>query len=147
MYWLALAYPWLKAAHILFVIFWMAGLFMLPRFFVYHQEAAVGSPEDAAWIEREERLASIILNPAMLMVWVFGLALAYIGNVWTQPWFIAKLALVIGLSSYQGWLIGYRGKLAKGHRPASGRTLRVLNEVPGFAAALIVILVIVRPLA
>ena len=58
--WLGVAYPWVKAAHVTFVIFWMAGLFLLPRFYVYHQDAAVGSPEDRAWIERESRVRSII---------------------------------------------------------------------------------------
>jgi len=142
---LTLAYPWLKAAHIIFVIFWMAGLFMLPRFFVYHQEAAEGSPEATAWIEREDKLLTIIMNPSMLIVWVLGLTLAYYLNLWTQPWFIAKLACVIALSGYQGWLIGYRKKLARGERLLSGKRLRMLNEVPGIAAAVVVILVVIRP--
>lgn len=145
--WLPLAYPWIKAAHLIFVIFWMAGLFMLPRYFIYHQESAPGSPEDALWIAREERMARIILNPAMLMVWIFGFALAYITDVWEQPWFIAKIAVVILLSAYQGWLMRYRKMLAAGQRTASGRTLRILNEAPGLAVALIVILVIIRPFA
>jgi protoporphyrinogen IX oxidase len=68
-------YLWLKAAHLIFVVFWMAGLFMLPRFFVYHQEAAPESPENALWMKREERLIKIILNPAMIVVWVLGLGL------------------------------------------------------------------------
>jgi len=66
------AYLWVKAAHVTFVIFWMAGLFLLPRFYVYHQETTVGSPEDRAWIEREARVRSIILTPAMLLVWRSG---------------------------------------------------------------------------
>ena len=139
---LTLAYPWLRAAHIIFVIFWMAGLFMLPRFFVYHQEAAEGSSEASAWIEREDKLATIIMNPSMLIVW---LTLAYYLNLWAQPWFIAKLVFVVLLSGYQGWLMGYRKKLARGERPLSGKRLRMLNEVPGIAAAIIVILVVVRP--
>lgn len=142
---LSLAYPWFKAAHIIFVIFWMAGLFMLPRFFVYHQETAEGSPEATAWVEREDRLATIILNPSMLIVWVLGLSLAYILNLWLQPWFIAKLVIVFLLSGYQGWLLGYRKKLARGERPLSGQRLRMLNEVPGISAAVIVIMVIIRP--
>lgn len=142
---LTLAYPWLKAAHIIFVIFWMAGLFMLPRFFVYHQEAAEGSPEATAWVEREDKLSTIIMNPSMLIVWVLGLTMAYYLNLWAQPWFIAKLLFVIGLSGYQGWLMAYRKKLSRGERPLSGKRLRMLNEVPGIAAAVIVILVIVRP--
>ena len=143
--WLGLAYPWVKAAHVTFVIFWMAGLFLLPRFYVYHQETPVGSPEDRAWIEREARIRSIILTPAMILVWILGLMLAFNVDAWGQGWFHAKLALVIALSGYQGWLGYYGNKLAKGQRTLSGKAVRLLNEVPGIAAAIIVVLVIVRP--
>jgi len=139
------AYLWVKAAHVTFVIFWMAGLFLLPRFYVYHQETAVGSPEDRAWIERESRIRSIILTPAMAVVWVLGLMLAFNVDAWHQGWFMAKFALVIGLSAYQGWLGAYGKKLARGKRPLSGKAVRMINEIPGVAAALIVVLVIVRP--
>jgi putative membrane protein len=141
------AYLWVKAAHLTFVIFWLAGLFLLPRFYVYHQEAAVGSPEDRAWIEREARVRSIILTPAMLVVWVLGLMLALdnSGGVLGTYWFTAKLALVLALTGYQGWLGHYGKKLASGERPLSGRAVRMINEIPGIAAALIVVLVIVRP--
>ena len=143
--WLGVAYPWVKAAHVTFVIFWMAGLFLLPRFYVYHQEATVGSPEDRAWIERESRVRSIILNPAMIVVWVLGLMLAFQVDAFSQGWFHAKLALVIALSGYQGWLGSYGKKLANGQRPLSSKAVRMLNEIPGIAAAVIVVLVIVRP--
>ena len=143
--WLGLAYPWVKAAHVTFVIFWMAGLFLLPRLYVYHQETSVGSPEDRAWIERESRVRSIILNPAMAAVWILGLMLAFNVDAWHQGWFHAKLLLVIALSGYQGWLGAYGKKLAQGERPLTGKAVRMLNEVPGIAAALIVVLVIVRP--
>jgi putative membrane protein len=143
--WLGLAYPWVKAAHVTFVIFWLAGLFLLPRLYVYHQESVPGSPEDRAWIEREARVRSIILTPAIAAVWILGLMLAFHIDAWSQGWFHAKLALVIGLSAYQGWLGAYGKKLAKGERPLSGKAVRLLNEIPGIAAALIVVLVIVRP--
>jgi putative membrane protein len=143
--WLGVAYPWVKAAHVTFVIFWMAGLFLLPRFYVYHQETAVGSPEDRAWIEREMRIRSIILTPAMVLVWILGLMLAFNVDAWSQGWFHAKLALVIALSAYQGWLGVYGRKLANGQRPLSGKAVRIINEIPGIAAAIIVVLVIVRP--
>jgi putative membrane protein len=143
--WLGLAYPWVKAAHVTFVIFWMAGLFLLPRFYVYHQETSVGSPEDRAWIEREARVRSIILTPAMVLVWVLGLMLAFDIDAFSQGWFSAKLAMVIGLSAYQGWLGVYGKKLANGERPLSSRAVRMINEIPGVAAAIIVVLVIVRP--
>jgi putative membrane protein len=136
---------WIKAAHVVFVIFFMAGLFMMPRFFVYHHQCAVGSDEDRKWIEREDRLRKIILMPAILFVWMFGLMLAFNGDYWHQGWFIAKLVIVIALSGYHGWMIGYAKKLAKGQRPLTEKQLRMLNEVPGIAAALVVVLVIVRP--
>jgi putative membrane protein len=136
---------WVKAAHVIFVIFFMAGLFMMPRFFVYHHPCAVGSDEDKKWIEREERLRKIILAPAIGFVWIFGLMLAFNGDVWREGWFIAKFLLVVALSGYHGWMVGYAKKLAKGQRPLTEKQLRLLNEVPGVAAAIIVILVVVRP--
>jgi putative membrane protein len=139
------AYLWVKAAHVTFVIFWMAGLFLLPRFYVYHQETTVGSPEDRAWIERESRVRSIILTPAMILVWILGLMLAVNIDAFHQGWFIAKFVMVVALSGYQGWLASYGGKLANGQRPLSGKAVRMLNEIPGIAAAIIVVLVIVRP--
>ena len=142
---LGVAYPWVKAAHVTFVIFWMAGLFLLPRLYVYHQETTAGSAEDRAWIEREARVRSIILNPAMVAVWILGLMLAFNIDAWHQGWFHAKLLLVIALSGYQGWLGAYGKKLAGGERPLSGKAVRLINEIPGIAAALTVVLVIVRP--
>ena len=139
------AYPWVKAAHVTFVIFWMAGLFLLPRFYVYHHETLAGSVEDRAWIEREARVRSIILTPAMLIVWLLGLLLAVHIGAFAEHWFNAKLALVLLLTGYQGWLSGYGRKLADGKRPLANKTLRMLNEVPGIATALIVVLVIVKP--
>ncbi len=139
------AYPWVKAAHVTFVIFWMAGLFLLPRFYVYHHETSVGSPEDRAWIEREARIRSIILNPAIALVWILGLMLAFNIDAWSMGWFHAKLLMVIGLSAYQGWLGSYGKKLANGQRPLSGKAVRMINEIPGVAVAIIVVLVIVRP--
>ena len=142
---LGVTYLWLKAGHVIFVIFWMAGLFMLPRYFVYHQESPPGSPESALWVERERKLLRIILWPSLALVWLLGLALAASTGVVGQGWFHAKLALVLALTAYHVWLAGYATALARGERQFSGKRLRMLNEVPGIAAALIVILVIVRP--
>ncbi len=142
---LGAAYLWVKAAHLIFVIFWMAGLFMLPRFFAYHLETPPDSPENAHWIERERRLVSIILNPAMIVVWALGLVLVLHIGAWAEPWFYAKFVLVIALSGYHGWMAGFAKKLARGERSVSSRTMRLLNEVPGVATALIVVLVIVKP--
>ena len=136
---------WWKAAHVIFVSFLMAGLFMMPRFFIYHAQVPVGSPEDAAWLARENRLRRIILNPAIIIVWVIGLMLMVNGGYWREGWFHAKLALVLGLSAYHGWIIGHYKKLARGLRPVSERKLRLLNEVPGVVTIAVVILAVVRP--
>ena len=142
---LGAAYPWVKAAHVTFVIYWIAGLLLLPRFYVYHHETAPGSAEDRAWIEREARTRRIILVPAMIAVWILGLLLAFNIDAFAQGWFNAKLALVVLLTGYQGWLSAYGKRLAAGKRADDSRTLRMMNEIPGIAAALIVVLVIVRP--
>lgn len=142
---ISMLYLWLKSAHLIFVIFWMAGLFMMPRFFVYHQESAVGSEEDGKWIEREAKLRKIILNPSLIIVWVLGLFLAYDIGAFSQGWFHAKLLIVLLLSGYHGWMMGYTKKLARGERTMTDKKLRLVNEVPGITAAIIVILVIVKP--
>lgn len=139
------AYLWVKAAHIIFVIFLMAGLFMIPRFFVYHQESAPGSEEDAKWIVRERKLIKIILNPSILIVWVFGLILMVNVGALAQGWFHVKLLLVLALSGYHGWAVGYAKKLARGERRLNDKTLRMVNEVPGIFAAIIVVLAVVKP--
>ncbi len=138
-------YPWLKAAHVIFVIFWVAGLFMLPRFFVYHHESALGSAEDKAWIERETRLRRIILTPASVIVVVLGITLASVTGAWGQGWLHAKLLFVVGLLGYHHWATSYAKRLARGERKLSNKRLRMLNEVPGVVTAAIVILVIVKP--
>ena len=118
---------------------------MLPRFFVYHQEVAADAPENAVWIEREGKLLKIILWPSLVVVWVLGLLLASSIGALSQGWFHAKLLLVAGLTGYHFWLADYAKKLARGVRKLEGKRLRMLNEIPGVAAALIVVLVVVRP--
>jgi len=142
---IAVLYIWLKSAHIIFVIFWMAGLFMLPRFFVYHQESPESSDEETKWVDRESKLIKIILNPSIVVVWVVGLVLAWHIGALSEGWFHAKLLFALGLSAYHGWIIGYSKKLARGVRQLSGKQLRLFNEVPGIAAAIIVILVVAKP--
>jgi protoporphyrinogen IX oxidase len=142
---LSLTYAWIKAGHVIFVIFWMAGLFMLPRFYIYHQESPPGSAEEKKWIERERKLRTIIITPAMILVWLFGLSLMWTLQAWTMGWFQLKFLIVLLLSAYHGWMVGYGRKLARGERPVGGKALRLMNEVPGIAVILIVVLVIVKP--
>ncbi len=142
---LGAAYLWVKAAHITFVIFWIAGLFIVPRYYIHHQATTPGSAEDRAWIEREDKARTVILAPAMLLVWLLGLMLAIHLNIWGQYWFTAKLALVLLLTAYQGWIGAYGRKLAGGHRELDDKKLRLMNELPGILTAIIVVLVIVRP--
>ncbi len=148
---LGASYDWVKAAHLIFVIFWMAGLFMLPRYLVYHQEAlaAGNAAEAASWIEREGKIRKIILTPAMIVVWVLGLALALnLGLADGAPglgWLHLKLLLVFLLTGYHGWTVGYAKKLAAGKPTLTGKQLRMLNEIPALAVTLIVVLVIVKP--
>lgn len=141
----AMTYLWLKAGHIIFVIFWMAGLFMLPRQFVYHQESEPGSAENAIWIDRERKLLKIILWPSLVIVWLLGLALAITIGAFSQGWFHVKLAFVLALTAYHFWMAGYAAALARGERKLTGRQLRMINEIPGVAAAFIVVLAIVKP--
>ena len=148
---LGASYDWVKAAHLIFVIFWMAGLFMLPRYLVYHQEAlaAGNAAEAASWIEREGKIRKIILTPAMIVVWVLGIALALnLGLADGAPglgWLHLKLLLVFLLTGYHGWTVGYAKKLAAGKPTLTGKQLRMLNEIPALAVTLIVVLVIVKP--
>lgn len=142
------AYLWIKAAHIIFVIFWMAGLFLLPRYLVHHQEA-LGSPQAADWTRREELLRRMILTPSLVIVWLLGLALAANLGLFDGGaglgWLHAKLLLVVLLSGYHGWAVGYSRKLARGEGRIAPRTLRMVGEIPALAVIAIVILAVVKP--
>lgn len=146
--WLGNAYLWVKAFHIIFVIFWMAGLFLLPRYLVHHQDA-LGTPEAAAWEKREALLRRMILEPSIGIVWLLGVALAVnVGLFDGQPglgWLHAKLLFVLALSGYHGWAVSYSKKLAKGQSAISPRRLRLLGEVPALAVVVIVLLAVVKP--
>jgi len=141
--WLGDAYLWVKAFHVIFVIFWMAGLFMLPRFLVYWSQVAPGSPENALWAERCGRLKRIILNPGLIVVWILGILLGF--HLGWPLWLWAKTLIVFGLSGFHGWMIGAARKFAAGERPYAEKTLRLVNEIPSLTTIAIVILVIVKP--
>ncbi|MEN8861110.1 CopD family protein [Qipengyuania flava] len=142
---LAMTYLWLKAGHIIFMVFWMAGLFMLPRQMIYLHPAAAGSPESDLWAKRIGLLRKVILTPSLLVVWVLGLALAMTIGAWDQGWFHAKLLFVILLTGFHGIMVARSKKMIAGERPMSEKQLRIWGEFPGIALAIIVVLVIVKP--
>lgn len=142
---LATLYPWLKAGHIIFVVFWMAGLFMLPRQMLYCASAAPNSAEEALWAERMAKLRGIILTPSLVITWALGLATASALGAWSEGWLHAKLALVVALSGFHGYLVAQAKKMARGLRPLSERQLRMWGEAPAIALVLIVVLVVVKP--
>ena len=141
---LLMTYDWVKAGHVIFVIFWMAGLFIFPRYLIHHQES-LGTPDAARWVEREAKLRRVILTPAMIVVILLGIALATMSGAWTQGWLHAKLAVVVALLAYHGWAVGYSRKLAAGQGTLPIRTLKMLNELPAIGVVLIVVLAIVKP--
>lgn len=144
---LASYYPWIKALHVISIVAWMAGLFYLPRLYVYHAEVVEkGSPTDLLFQTMERRLLRAIMNPAMCAVWVFGLALVFTPGIvsWSELWPWTKAASVLGMTWFHHWL-GYRRKdFVAGSNIRSGRTYRMMNEVPTVLLAVIVISVIVK---
>ena len=140
-----MTYLWIKAGHIIFMVFWMAGLFMLPRQMIYLHSATPGSEESALWAKRMGLLRKIILTPSIIVVWVLGLLLAQTLQAWGEGWLHAKLLLVVLLSGFHGYLVAQSKKMAGGERPLTEKQLRMIGEVPGILLALIVVLVVVKP--
>ena len=141
------AYPWLKALHIVAVIAWMAGLLYLPRLFVYHAEAPARSNRAATFEIMERRLMRGIMMPALVMTYLFGIALLATPGIvdWRQGWIWAKLALVLLLTFFHGFLERWRRDFAAGRNAHRARLYRIVNELPTLAMIAIVILVVVKP--
>jgi len=140
-------YLWIKAAHIISVIFWMAGMFYLPRLYVYHREAPVGSELSENYKRMEELLLRRIVNPAMVAAWTFGGLLIYIlwDSLSVSSWFHAKFTLVVLMAAYHGVLSRWRKAFLRDERPYSSKFFRLTNEIGPVLTIFIVILVIVRP--
>ena len=138
---------WVEAFHIISVMFWMAGMYYLPRLFVYHAEAIEGGREHCVFEKMDANLLRIIMNPAMVAAWTFGLLLL------TRPgfaldagfWLWTKLALVVILSGYHGFLAAERKKFLTGSTPHSSRFYRMINEIPPVLTVFIVIMAVVKP--
>jgi putative membrane protein len=136
---------WLKALHIVSVIAWMAGLLYLPRLFVYHADAKPGSELAETLKVMELRLYRFIMGPASIAVWLTGPALAWMQGVYMDGWFLAKMAIVVGLTGYHHALGAWRKKFAAGANTRPAKFYRIANEVPALLMAAAVILVVVKP--
>jgi len=139
------SYLWVKSIHVIAVLSWMAGMLYLPRLFVYHTQVAVGSEASEKFKVMERRLLKAIMTPAMVVSWVLGLWIAIDFEMFSQPWFHVKLAMVLGMTASHLFLIRCKNDFAadQNHRPE--KFFRILNEVPTLLMIVIVIMVIVKP--
>jgi putative membrane protein len=138
-------YEWIKAFHIIAVISWMAGMLYLPRLFVYHCEAEIGSKQSETFKVMERRLLKAIINPAMVVTWVLGLTMVWLGGWYLSPWMHAKFALVIVLSALHGMLVRRWREFSEDRNTRSQKYYRIINEVPAVLMVGIVLLVVLKP--
>ncbi|HKS19541.1 MAG TPA: protoporphyrinogen oxidase HemJ [Bradyrhizobium sp.] len=138
-------YEWIKALHVIAVISWMAGMLYLPRLFVYHCAAEVGSKQSETFKVMERRLLRAIIDPAMMVTWLAGLYLAWAGQWYLSPWFHAKFLLVLAMSGVHGFLARCVRDFATDRNTRTQKFYRIINEVPTGLMIAIVILVIVKP--
>jgi putative membrane protein len=138
-------YLWVKAAHVIAVIAWMAGMLYLPRLFVYHCAAEPGSKQSETFKVMEHRLLTIIINPAMVATWALGLWLAWESRAYAFGWFHAKLALVLVLSGVHGFFVGCVRAFGADQNRRTQKFYRIINEVPTLLMIGIVVLAIVKP--
>jgi putative membrane protein len=139
-------YHWVKALHLVAVIAWMAGMLYLPRVYVYHAEAEPGSKQSETFKVMERRLLRAILNPAMIVAWGLGLWLAFMTDAWNQPWFHAKLALLVAMQLVHAAFARWRRHFANDANRHSARFYRWMNELPTVLLIAIVILAVVKPI-
>ncbi len=139
-------YIWIKAFHIIFVIALMAGLLIYPRYKLHQLSSQPGEPLFETMKEASNKLRKIILNPALILVWVLGLAMLYLNqSLLVEGWIHIKLALVLGLSALHGYYIGIGKKIDCGTATITPKTLKMLNELPFLIAIAVVILAVVKP--
>jgi protoporphyrinogen IX oxidase len=138
-------YLWLKAFHVIAVMAWMAGMLYLPRLFVYHCAAEVGSPQSETFKVMERRLLKVIITPAMVVSWGLGLWLAWAGGAYAAGWLHAKVVLVLALSALHGFFVRWVRQFALDQNRHSQKFYRIINEVPAVLMVGIVILAVVKP--
>lgn len=143
---LAQYYEWIKVAHIVSVISWMAGMFYLPRLFVYHSQVEIGSEAHNLFVIMEKKLLRLIMNPAMIATYIFGLMLAYIyGMQALGGWFHVKFTVVIILTVIHAMFARWRKDFIEGKNTRSEIFYRVINEVPVVLMIIAVIMVVIKP--
>ena len=139
-------YLWVKAAHVVFVIALMAGLLVYPRYKIHQLSSRPGEPLFETMKDASNRLRKVILNPSLILVWIFGLTMLWLNpSLLSMPWMHVKLLLVLILSGLHGYFIGIGKKIDRGGDGITAKRLRMLNEVPFVLLIGIVIMVIVRP--
>lgn len=138
-------YPWIKALHIVAIISWMAGLLYLPRLFVYHCRAETGSDKSETFKIMERRLFGAIMIPAMIVTWITGPIMVYLGAFWAEPWFWAKGLFILILTIAHEFFGGWRKAFEADSNTRSEKFYRIANEVPTLAMIAIVVLVTVKP--
>ena len=136
---------WVKSAHVISVIAWMAALLYLPRLFIYHFDAEIGSDHSETFKIMERRLLKAIATPSMIATWVFGIWIASLYSTWAQPWFLIKFVAVIIMTIIQFAYVGYVKAFAEDRNTKSQKFFRIINEVPAVLMIVIVIMVIVKP--
>lgn len=139
------AYLWIKAVHVMAVISWMAGLFYLPRLFVYHADAEPGSQLSETLKVMERRLLRAIMHPAAVVSWTLGIVMAVSGGVWTEGWFHVKALLVVLLTVTHFYLGHCQKVFARDANTKSAKFYRILNEVPTLLMIGIVLMVVPKP--
>ena len=140
-------YPWTKSLHVIAVFAWMAGLFYLPRLFIYHMQVPVGDSRSELFKVMERRLLRAIMNPAMIAAWIFAILLVLTPGVvsWTSGWWYVKLVSVVAMTWFHMYLARHRKAFERDERPFPQRHWRIMNEVPTVLMIVIVIMVIVKP--
>ena len=138
-------YEWIKALHVIAVISWMAGMLYLPRLFVYHCAAEIGSKQSETFKVMERRLLKAIINPAMVVSWGLGLWLAWKGGWYAAPWLQAKVVLALAMSGMHGFFVRWVRDFAADRNRHTQKFYRIINEVPTIIMIGIVLLVVVKP--
>ena len=140
-------YPWIKALHLIAVVCWMAGLFYLPRLYFYHVTEGSNPDITQLFSTMETRLLKIITTPAMLATWIFGIILMAMPGIvdWQMIWMWGKLASVLLLTVFHFWLASKRKELIAGTCQVSGKTFKLMNEIPTVLLIVIVVFVVVKP--